>query len=66
MGDLIFVACRGGWPDSINKKNNKDKLLIAYNYLDNICETDISNVDGVKRDPYRLFKIMEINSVNML
>lgn len=38
MDDLIFAACRGGWPDSINKKNDKDKLLIAYNYLDNISE----------------------------
>ena len=54
MDDLIFAACRGGWPDSLNKKSNKDKLLIAYNYLDNISETDISEVDGVKRDPDRV------------
>ncbi len=38
IGDLIFAACRGGWPESLNKKYNKDKLLIAHNYLDNICE----------------------------
>ena len=59
IDDLIFAACRGGWPDSINKKNNEDKLLVAYNYLDNICESDISNVDGVKRDPDRVKVILK-------
>ena len=59
IDDLIFAACRGGWPDSLNKKNNKDKLLIAYNYLDNICGSDISNVDGVKRDPDRVKVILK-------
>lgn len=59
INDLIFAACRGGWPDSINKKNDEDKLLIVYNYLDNICESDISNVDGVKRDPDRVKVILK-------
>ena len=59
IDDLIFAACRGGWPDSINKKNNEDKLLVAYNYLDNICESDISNVDGVKHDPDRVKVILK-------
>lgn len=59
MDDLIFAACRGGWPDSINKKDDKDKLLIAYNYLDNIAESDISKVDGVKRDPDRVKVILK-------
>ena len=59
IDDLIFVACRGGWPDSLNKKDNKNKLLIAYNYLDNICESDISKFDGVKRDPDRVRVILK-------
>lgn len=63
--DLIFVACRGGWPDSLNK-NRDDKLLIAYNYLDNICESDISNVDGVKRDPDRAKIILKSIARNNL
>lgn len=59
MDDLIFAACRGGWPDSLNKKNDEDKLLIAYNYLDNICESDVSNIDGIKRDPDRVRVILK-------
>ena len=34
-------------------------MLIAYNYLDNIAESDISEVDGVKRDPDRVKVILK-------
>ena len=34
-------------------------ILDRANYLDNICETDISNVDGVKRDPDRVKVILK-------
>ena len=58
MDDLIFAACRGGWPDSLKKKRDEDKLLIVYNYLNNIPESDISNIDGVRRDPDRVKVIL--------
>ncbi|MCD8021674.1 MAG: DUF4143 domain-containing protein [Lachnospiraceae bacterium] len=48
---LIFAACRGGWPGTIKLRSDKAKLMIATSYLDNICESDISTVDGVKRNP---------------
>lgn len=54
IDDLIFAACRGGWPDSLNQKTREGKLFVAYNYLENICNTDASLVDGVKRDPDRV------------
>lgn len=50
MDNLIFAACRGGWPSSLQKKSDKAKLLVARSYLDSLCREDISNVDGVKRD----------------
>ena len=49
--ELIFSACRGGWPASLKRKNDTVKLLIAKDYLNNICESDISTVDGVQRNP---------------
>ncbi len=48
---LIFSACRGGWPASLTKKTDAAKLFIAKDYLNNICETDISTVDDVQRNP---------------
>lgn len=49
--ELIFVACRGGWPASLRRKSDAAKLMIAKDYLNNICESDISTVDGVQRNP---------------
>lgn len=49
--DLIFSACRGGWPSALQRKSNEAKLLIADDYVRNVCETDISTVDGVSRNP---------------
>ena len=48
---LIFAACRGGWPASLLRKSDAAKLLIAKDYFNNICESDISTVDGVQRNP---------------
>ena len=48
--DLIMSACRGGWPDTLNIRDNRAKLLIAKDYLNKVCEDDISRVDGVKRN----------------
>ena len=49
--ELIFAACRGGWPASLRRKSDAAKLMIAKDYISNICETDISTVDGVQRNP---------------
>lgn len=50
--DLIFAACRGGWPVTVGLKSLRSKLLVARNYVDTVCREDISRVDGVQRDPY--------------
>lgn len=49
--DLIFAACRGGWPSSLRKKSDAAKLIVAKDYMRNVCESDISTVDGVTRNP---------------
>lgn len=48
--ELIFCACRGGWPATVNIKSNKAKLLVARNYVKTVCSDDISRIDGVSRD----------------
>ena len=48
--DIIFAACRGGWPATANMKTDKAKLLVARNYVDTLCREDISKVDGVQKD----------------
>lgn len=48
---LVFAACRGGWPGTLRRRSDAAKLAVAADYLENICEADISTVDGVKRNP---------------
>lgn len=48
---LIFAACRGGWPASIDTMSDKAKLLIAKDYVNAICDEDISRVDKIRRNP---------------
>lgn len=46
---IAYVLCRGGWPNSVTM-NEADSLQIARNYVDTLCESDISRIDGVKRN----------------
>ena len=50
VNDLIFSACRGGWPASLNTGNDDAKLMIAKDYVQSVCKNDISRVDGVQRN----------------
>ena len=47
---IAFVLCRVGWPNAINLDETR-ALQIAKNYLDVLCNSDISKVDGIKRNP---------------
>lgn len=48
--ELIFAACRGGWPAAHLAKTDSAKLNVARNYIDSLCSMDISTVDGVQRN----------------
>ncbi|MBM6676935.1 ATP-binding protein [Olsenella uli] len=54
---LAFLVARGGWPRAIGQ-GEAEALQQAYDYLDAVVEDDISEVDGVARDPSRARRIM--------
>lgn len=51
VDDLIFAVCRGGWPRSLFNKTPRSKLEIAKDLYRQTYSVDISNIDGVKRNP---------------
>jgi predicted AAA+ superfamily ATPase len=55
---LTFAVCRGGWPKSLEKGNEKAALMQAKEYFKAICNNDISRVDGITRNPERTKRIM--------
>lgn len=47
---LIKVACRGGWPVTLQLKE-KSALMIAKDYVNSVCDQDISSIDKKQRNP---------------
>ena len=48
--DLIFAACRGGWPESILMHDKEAQLAIPRDYFEQIYEEDMFKLDKVKRN----------------
>lgn len=65
VSDLIFAMCRGGWPESLNKKTDKQKLNIVKSYLNILCDVDTTTIDGVKRNPDKVKALLESYSRNI-
>ena len=57
LDDLVYLICRGGWPETLNMKR-KAALEVAYNYLDGVVNSDITRIDDVRRDPEFMQRIM--------
>ena len=49
--DLILAICRGGWPRAVTNRKLKSRLVVAKTLFRQTVQTDISNVDKVKRNP---------------
>jgi len=65
LENLVFAACRGGWPSSLSRKTEKAALFEAQNYVANICDSDASTVDGVKRSPDRVKAVLQSYARNI-
>lgn len=48
--DLAYITCRGGWPRTIQLAKEV-ALEISKAYVDEVCNKDVSNYDGVSRNP---------------
>ena len=46
---IAYILCRGGWPNTL-KIDDKQALMVAKNYIDALVNSDISRIDGVRRD----------------
>ena len=57
INQLAYLICRGGWPGAIDM-DKTDALEQAYDYYDLVCDSDISRVDNVERNPQRVQLLM--------
>ena len=57
LEDLVDAICRGGWPRHIDVPARTAERSLN-DYLGEICRTDISAVDGVRRDPAAVRRLL--------
>ncbi|MGK2957674.1 MAG: ATP-binding protein [Acidimicrobiales bacterium] len=54
---LATLIAIGGWPGLINR-NPDDALLAIIGYLDEIARSDLTRVDGIRRDPSKVHLLL--------
>lgn len=64
LDGIAYLTCRGGWP-AATLLNGDVALDQAIDYLDSVVEYDILRVDGVKRNPQRVRRLMRSYARNI-
>lgn len=59
VNDIAYLVSRGGFPNSLRIEDKEASLMVARDYVDGIIHSDLSRVDGVKRDPVYIARIMK-------
>ena len=59
ISDLIFAACRGGWPESVLMTDKEAQLLIARDYFEQIYKKDMYSVDSVRRNSTTMRAVLQ-------
>ena len=54
---MIDRIITGGWPTLLNE-STRNALLMNRGYIDLLCETDMSRVSGIKRDPLKVRSLL--------
>jgi predicted AAA+ superfamily ATPase len=57
LGDLAEALARGGWP-ALRHLPVEAALEGVAAYLEEICRTDINQIEGVRRDPARVRRLL--------
>ena len=58
LDEIAFLICRGGWPKAVGK-SSKIALAQAVDYYEAVVESDISRVDGIKRESERARRVLK-------
>lgn len=61
---IVERLCIGGWPTLIDVEL-KNALYLNRGYIDLLCEVDMSQVSGVKRNPFKIRSLLRSLSRNI-
>ena len=61
---LVFLICRGGWPESVDMEPDV-ALDQAFDYIDAVIRKDMSRVDNIRRDPQKVRSLLRSYARNI-
>lgn len=64
LDKMAYLVCRGGWPRAIFMEE-EIALEQAYDYYDAVVNRDISEADGISRNPERVKNLMKSYARNI-
>ncbi len=62
---IAFAVCRGGWPEAAVEKDKTVALGMARDYVTELLDSDIEEIDGVKRNKTWMRAIMRSYARNL-
>lgn len=62
---IAFALCRGGWPEAVLDPDDETALMQAGNYVTELVESDIEEMDGMKRNASWMRSIMRSYARNV-
>lgn len=65
VDDLAFITCRGGWPQAVTENDRQIALAQASNYVTEMLDSDIDELEGKKRNSTWLRAIMRSYARNI-
>lgn len=65
IDELKLLICRGGWPRTLSLKTQNAKFGLAKDLVQQTCEVDINNIDGVSRNTVWAKTILKSYSRNI-
>lgn len=65
IDDIAFALCRGGWPQAVTETDPAIALAQAKNYVNEMLDSDIDELEGAKRNSIWLRSIMRSYARNI-
>ncbi len=62
---IAFAVCRGGWPEAVVEKDETVALGMARDYVTELLDSDIEEIDGVRRNKTWMLSIMRSYARNL-
>ena len=65
LSRIAYLLCRGGWPEAAVSEDENIAQKAAMDYVASLVETDIVNIDGIRRNPARARAILRAYARNI-